>query len=63
VARLSSIGLCENCRHVRLVPGRQSTFVLCTRALTDPSYAKYPVLPVVTCPGFVPPAPDRPRES
>jgi len=63
VARLSSIGLCENCRHVRMVPGRQSTFILCTRALADPSFAKYPVLPVVTCPGFAPPAPDQPRES
>lgn len=46
-----------------MVPGRQTTFVLCTRALVDPAYAKYPVLPVVTCPGFEPPAPDRPRES
>lgn len=60
---MSLIALCETCRHVRMVPGRQTTFVLCTRALVDPGYAKYPVLPVVTCPGFEPPAPDRPRES
>ena len=62
VARLSSIGLCEICRHVRTVPGRQSTFILCTRALSDPSFAKYPVLPVVTCPGYDPSTPPRPGE-
>jgi hypothetical protein len=46
-------GLCAECAHLRLVgsPGR-STFVMCGRARTDPSFARYPRLPVLACAGF-----------
>jgi hypothetical protein len=27
-------------------------FYLCERSRTDPRYRKYPVLPVVACPGY-----------
>lgn len=29
-----------------------STFIMCTRGLTDPDYRKYPTLPVRACRGF-----------
>lgn len=48
------IGLCGSCEHCRAVPGGRSTFFLCGRALTDPAYRKYPVLPVFRCPGYDP---------
>jgi hypothetical protein len=46
-------GLCATCVHTRLVgaPGR-SVFVQCGRAKTEPAFARYPRLPVVSCPGF-----------
>jgi hypothetical protein len=31
---------------------RGAVFVMCTRALTDPAYEKYPRLPVLRCNGF-----------
>lgn len=38
--------------------GAASTFIMCTRGLTDPDYRKYPPLPVLACRGFDPaPAP------
>ncbi len=46
------IGLCASCRHCRPVRGDRSTFYLCERALIDPSYRKYPPLPVLSCAGF-----------
>jgi hypothetical protein len=46
-------GLCGACRHVRPVRTRKgSTFLLCRRAESDPSFRKYPPLPVLSCPGF-----------
>ncbi|MGH2878154.1 MAG: hypothetical protein ACRDK4_00895 [Solirubrobacteraceae bacterium] len=46
-------GLCESCRHRRLVPNtRGSVFSLCERSREDPSYARYPRLPVLACPGY-----------
>jgi hypothetical protein len=46
-------GLCADCRLTRLVQSdRGSAFFLCERSLTDPSYAKYPRLPVLRCPGY-----------
>ncbi len=48
-------GLCAACAHQQLVPNtRGSVFSLCGRSRTDPSYPKYPPIPVRTCPGFVP---------
>jgi hypothetical protein len=46
-------GLCDTCRHQRLVPNtRGSVFSLCERSRTDPAYPRYPRLPVVECPGY-----------
>ncbi|MBA2439306.1 MAG: hypothetical protein H0V50_01375 [Thermoleophilaceae bacterium] len=46
-------GLCESCRHQRVVTTtRGSRFSMCTRSKTDPRYPKYPRVPVLECPGF-----------
>lgn len=46
-------GLCETCTHQREVPNtRGSSFSLCERSRTDPSYPRYPRLPVLSCPGY-----------
>ena len=48
-------GLCDSCRHQRLVPNtRGSVFSLCERSRTDPSYPRYPRLPVERCAGHEP---------
>jgi hypothetical protein len=58
-------GLCDSCRHQRLVPTtRGSVFSLCERSRTDPAYRRYPAIPVLRCAGFEPgqdpdPAPPR----
>ena len=58
-------GLCDGCRWRRDVESARSTFVLCSRGLTDPSFPKYPRLPVLTCRGYepsgVPEPPEAPR--
>ncbi len=47
------LGLCRMCLHVRLVrTSRGSRFHLCRRSEKDPSYARYPRLPVIQCAGF-----------
>ncbi|WP_321476050.1 hypothetical protein [uncultured Paludibaculum sp.] len=58
-------GLCETCVWVRRIANdRGSVFLLCRRALTDPSYPKYPRLPVLRCLGFEPvPPPPTPTEK
>ena len=46
-------GLCDECRHQRLVQsGRGSMFTMCLLARTDPTFPKYPRVPVVECSGF-----------
>lgn len=46
-------GLCDRCRHQRLVPNtRGSVFSLCERSREQPEYPRYPRLPVLRCPGF-----------
>jgi hypothetical protein len=46
-------GLCDSCRHQRLVrTGRGSEFSLCERSKTDESFPKYPRVPVLECRGF-----------
>ena len=48
-------GLCADCRHARVVPSdRGSAFVRCRLADTDQRFSKYPVLPVLACPGYEP---------
>jgi hypothetical protein len=49
------VGLCVTCEFMRQVRSdRGSTFYLCERSLNDPRFAKYPRLPVLECPGYVP---------
>jgi hypothetical protein len=46
-------GLCDRCRHQRVVRNtRGSVFSLCERSKVDPSYPKYPRVPVLECRGF-----------
>jgi hypothetical protein len=48
-----SVGLCQSCRHMRLIQtSRRSTFYLCRLSEKDTAYARYPRLPVVKCAGF-----------
>ena len=48
-------GLCDSCRHQRLVPNtRGSVFSLCERSRDQPEFPRYPRLPVLRCPGFEP---------
>jgi hypothetical protein len=48
-------GLCDRCRHQQLVPNtRGSVFSLCRRSRADPTFPRYPRLPVASCPGFEP---------
>ena len=48
-------GLCGSCRHQRVVGNtRGSTFSLCERSKTDPSFPRYPRLPVLECRGYEP---------
>ena len=50
-----SAGLCDTCRHQRLVSNtRGSTFSLCERSRTDPAFPRYPRLPVLACRGYEP---------
>jgi len=47
------VGLCETCAFCRLIRSdRGSEFYLCERSFTDPSFLKYPRLPVLECPGY-----------
>jgi hypothetical protein len=47
------IGLCFDCANARRVESdRGATFYLCKLAKVDPSFRKYPALPVLVCSGF-----------
>jgi hypothetical protein len=47
------IGLCADCRFMRLIESaRGSRFYLCERSATDPTFPKYPRLPVLQCRGY-----------
>ncbi len=49
----ANVGLCASCLHARTVESAKgSKFLLCQRSATDPSYPKYPRLPVLSCPGY-----------
>lgn len=49
------LGQCATCGHARQVESaRGSRFTLCRRAAADPSFARYPHLPVRDCRGFEP---------
>ena len=49
-----SIGLCSNCQHCRIVQSERSAFYMCRLSFTNPEYRKYPPLPVLRCPGYLP---------
>lgn len=52
-SRLSAVGLCARCVHVRVVVSdRGSWFYFCERSKTDPRFPRYPPLPVVACIGY-----------
>jgi hypothetical protein len=47
-------GLCDRCVHCKQVgSARGSVFRLCLLHERDPRFAKYPRLPVLSCPGYV----------
>ncbi len=57
--RAASAGLCDSCRHQRLVRNtRGSSFSLCERSRSDPAYPKYPRVPVLECRGHERPSPE-----
>ena len=46
-------GLCASCAHMQLIKtAKASTFFLCRLAEVDPTFRKYPVLPVTACSGY-----------
>jgi hypothetical protein len=48
----NTVGLCADCRHAqKIVSDRGASFLLCGLSFSDPSFAKYPVLPVLSCAG------------
>jgi hypothetical protein len=48
-----SAGLCADCLNARRIESAHgSVFMLCELSLTDPTFAKYPPLPVLTCDGY-----------
>ncbi len=52
-------GLCATCRHARVIGGARSLFWLCRRSESDPSYPRYPRLPVAACAGHEAGVPDQ----
>lgn len=49
----SNIGLCATCSFMRqMTSDRGSVFYLCGRAASDPTFPKYPRLPVLQCAGY-----------
>jgi hypothetical protein len=49
------VGLCADCGYMqRITSDRGSTFYLCGRSAHDPSFPKYPRLPVIRCPAYDP---------
>jgi hypothetical protein len=49
----SCVGLCADCRFMRVVQSdRASKFYFCERSATDPTFPKYPRLPVIECRGY-----------
>jgi hypothetical protein len=49
------IGLCLDCHHAKRVESaRGSEFYFCGLSTTDPTFPKYPRLPILTCSGYTP---------
>jgi hypothetical protein len=48
------VGLCVKCAHARRIESdRGAKFYLCGLAAVDPSFRKYPALPVMSCRGYI----------
>jgi hypothetical protein len=46
-------GLCDTCTHMQIVrSSKGSSFVLCRLSEGDPSFRRYPTLPVIACGGY-----------
>jgi len=53
----AEVGLCAMCIHVHIVENRRgSRFYRCRLAEVDPSFPRYPALPVLVCRGYEPAA-------
>ncbi|HEY0782934.1 MAG TPA: hypothetical protein VGE98_10790 [Thermoanaerobaculia bacterium] len=62
LARLAvPAGLCATCHHLRVLASPRSVFVRCGLAVSDPSFPRYPGLPVLRCRGYEPVAGTAPR--
>jgi len=61
------IGLCINCKHRQVISSAKgSFFFLCSLSKVDPSFPKYPLLPVLACSGYQPegkPAKEKPARE
>ena len=48
-------GLCADCQHARIIESAAgSHFLLCQLSHSDPSFPKYPRLPILACAGYFP---------
>jgi len=47
-------GLCADCLHLQLLRSKTSLFVRCGLSDQDERFARYPQLPIRSCPGFRP---------
>ncbi|HKW87797.1 MAG TPA: hypothetical protein VJN21_03475 [Candidatus Acidoferrales bacterium] len=57
----SRAGLCADCIHARKIKSdRGSRFYLCDLSRSDPTFPKYPRLPVAECRGYAPRAKSAP---
>lgn len=45
--------LCTSCKEVRIINNKRgSVFLLCLKSKQNNSYSKYPVQPILSCPGY-----------
>jgi hypothetical protein len=52
------LGLCADCHHAkRIESAKGSQFLLCQLSQSDPSFPKYPRLPILACSGYSPKRP------
>jgi hypothetical protein len=57
--RVDRVGLCAGCVWVRVIENRKgSKFYRCGRSDVDPSFPRYPPLPVLRCRGYDPGEPE-----
>ena len=59
---MNDVGLCSDCVHCRVIAARRSRFYLCKRSATDPTFPRYPRLPVRACRGFEARGDDRAKD-